>query len=260
MSEQEEDFAAMFEASVKAQRFERGQTIQGTSPAIGPKVAFVSIGGKGEAADRPRGAEGRRRRHRGLGRRPHRGDGGLDRRRHRAVAQGRPQRRHAARARGRVPSRALRRRQGREGGQGRLRSPHRPRARVLPALPDRHRPHRGSGGARGKAYAFRIIEYKDGGKDLVVSRRQQLEDEQQAKAAELRKSIVPGAVLTGRVASVRDFGAFIDLGGGIQGLLHVSEMSWSRARQTRRDRRASATRSPSRCCASTRPRRRSRSA
>jgi small subunit ribosomal protein S1 len=80
----------------------------------------------------------------------------------------------------------------------------------------------------GKTYAFRIIEYKDGGKDLVVSRRQHLEFEQKAKAAELRKAIVPGAVLPGRVASVQDFGAFIDLGGGIQGLLHVSEMSWSR--------------------------------
>ena len=44
----------------------------------------------------------------------------------------------------------------------------------------------------------------------------------------MRKSIVPGAVLSGRVASVLDFGAFVDLGGGIQGLLHVSEMGWSR--------------------------------
>ena len=81
----------------------------------------------------------------------------------------------------------------------------------------------------GKTYAFRIIEYKDGGKNIVVSRRKQLEDEQQANAAAVRKSIVPGAVLPGRVASVLDFGAFVDLGGGIQGLLHVSEMSWSRA-------------------------------
>src|SRR6185436_16494188 len=76
---------------------------------------------------------------------------------------------------------------------------------------------------------FRILEYKDGGKSIVVSRRKQLEEEQQANAAAVRKSIVPGAVLAGRVASVLDFGAFVDLGGGIQGLLHVSEMSWSRA-------------------------------
>jgi small subunit ribosomal protein S1 len=40
--------------------------------------------------------------------------------------------------------------------------------------------------------------------------------------------VVAGAVLTGRVASVPAFGAFVDLGGGVQGLLHVSEMGWSR--------------------------------
>jgi small subunit ribosomal protein S1 len=44
----------------------------------------------------------------------------------------------------------------------------------------------------------------------------------------VRESIVEGAVLRGRVASVREFGAFVDLGGGVQGLLHVSEMTWSR--------------------------------
>ena len=54
----------------------------------------------------------------------------------------------------------------------------------------------------GQIYAFRIIEYKDGGKDIVVSRRKHLEEQQRASAAEVRKSIVPGAVLTGRVASV----------------------------------------------------------
>jgi ribosomal protein S1 len=41
-----------------------------------------------------------------------------------------------------------------------------------------------------------------------------------------------GAVVTGRVTSVRDFGAFVDLGGGVQGLLHVSEMGWSRVSDT----------------------------
>jgi small subunit ribosomal protein S1 len=84
----------------------------------------------------------------------------------------------------------------------------------------------------GRVYQFRIIEYKEGGRNLVVSRRALLEEEQRASAVEVRKSIVPGAVLTGRVASVRDFGAFIDLGGGVQGLLHVSEMGWSRVSDT----------------------------
>ena len=49
MSEPDEDFAAMFEASVKAKRFETGQTLEGTIVAIGPEVAFVNVGGKGEA-------------------------------------------------------------------------------------------------------------------------------------------------------------------------------------------------------------------
>ena len=50
MDEPDEDFATMFEASLKAKRFENGQTIEGTIVAIGPEVAFVNVGGKGEAA------------------------------------------------------------------------------------------------------------------------------------------------------------------------------------------------------------------
>ena len=84
----------------------------------------------------------------------------------------------------------------------------------------------------GRVYTFRIIEYKEGGRNLVVSRRVLLEEEQQASAADVRKSIVEGAVMTGRVASVREFGAFVDLGGGVQGLLHVSEMAWARVSDT----------------------------
>jgi len=81
---------------------------------------------------------------------------------------------------------------------------------------------------QGKVYAFRIVEYKQDGKNIVVSRRALLEDEERERAEEVRKLIVRDAVLPGRVVSVRDYGAFVDLGGGIQGLLHVSEMSWSR--------------------------------
>ena len=40
----------MFEASLKAKRFEKGQTIEGTIVAIGPEVAFIDVGGKGEAS------------------------------------------------------------------------------------------------------------------------------------------------------------------------------------------------------------------
>ena len=72
------------------------------------------------------------------------------------------------------------------------------------------------------------LEYNNGGKDIVLSRRKLLEAQQRAEAEQVRKSIVPGAVLDGRVTSVLDFGAFVELGGGIQGLVQVSEMSWTR--------------------------------
>ena len=49
MSEPEDDFATMFEASLQAKRIDKGQTIEGTIVAIGPEVAFVDVGGKGEA-------------------------------------------------------------------------------------------------------------------------------------------------------------------------------------------------------------------
>jgi small subunit ribosomal protein S1 len=84
----------------------------------------------------------------------------------------------------------------------------------------------------GRVYEFRIIEYKEGGKNLIVSRRALLEEAQRASAGEIRRSIVAGAVMTGRVTSVREFGAFVDLGAGVQGLLHVSEMGWSRVSDT----------------------------
>jgi small subunit ribosomal protein S1 len=80
----------------------------------------------------------------------------------------------------------------------------------------------------GRVYEFRIIEYKEGGRNIVVSRRVLLEEAQRERAREVWQSITPGAVLAGHVSSVRDFGAFVDLGAGVQGLLHVSEMSWAR--------------------------------
>ena len=69
-----------------------------------------------------------------------------------------------------------------------------------------------------------MIEYKNGGRYVVLSRRSTLRRAARERG-KVRKSIVVDAVLTGRVVSVLDFGAFVDLGGGIQGLLHVSEMS-----------------------------------
>lgn len=81
----------------------------------------------------------------------------------------------------------------------------------------------------GRVYTFKIVEYREDGQRFVVSRRRLQEEEQAALAAQVRGKVVVDAVLSGRVVSVREFGAFVDLGGGVQGLLHASEMSWSRS-------------------------------
>jgi small subunit ribosomal protein S1 len=77
----------------------------------------------------------------------------------------------------------------------------------------------------GQRHKFRVTEIRGG--NAILSRRALLEEERAAKAAELRKSLAVGAQLEGTVTSVRDFGAFVDLG-GLEGLVHVSELSHQR--------------------------------
>jgi small subunit ribosomal protein S1 len=76
----------------------------------------------------------------------------------------------------------------------------------------------------GQTFDFRILEYTEDGRRIVVSRAALLREEHDARAAEAREKVVPGAVLKGRVRSITDFGAFVDLG-GIDGLVHVTEIS-----------------------------------
>jgi small subunit ribosomal protein S1 len=227
VTEPEEDFAAMFEASVQAKRLDKGDSVEGTVVAIGEEVAFVDVGGKGEATmdlAELRDADG--------GVEVAVGDriqaivistaGGLtlSRRLARRAATER-QIEDAFHARLPVEGKVERAVKGgyevRIGGQ-----------RAFCPLSQIGSPGAEPSALEGQVFEFRIIEYSEGGRNLVVSRRALLEEEQQARAAEVRRTIVVGAVLTGRVASVRDFGAFVDLGGGVQGLLHVSEMAWSR--------------------------------
>src|SRR5438552_4624893 len=76
----------------------------------------------------------------------------------------------------------------------------------------------------GQSFEFRVTELSDDGRRIVVSRAVLLKEQAAARAEEIRKVIVPGAELTGTVKTLTPFGAFIDLG-GVDGLLHVSEMS-----------------------------------
>ncbi|MEW6433073.1 MAG: S1 RNA-binding domain-containing protein [Myxococcota bacterium] len=74
----------------------------------------------------------------------------------------------------------------------------------------------------GQRLTFRVTEVKD--RKVVLSRRAILEEENRAKAAELKKTLSVGKVLKGTIVNVQAFGAFVDLG-GLEGLIPVSEMS-----------------------------------
>ena len=224
---EEEDFAAMFEASLQARQLEKGETIEGSIVAIGPEVALVDVGGKGEAvidADELKNAEGEI--EFAVGDRVQAmvvsTTGGVKLSRRLAGAAASDRQFEDAFHSG-LPVEGKVERQVKGGYEVRI-------GRHRAFCPISQIDVRGADALahEGNVYQFRIIEYKDGGANIVVSRRALLEEEQRANAAAVRETIIPGAVLTGRVTSIRDFGAFVDLGAGIQGLVHVSEMSWSR--------------------------------
>ncbi|ODS52187.1 MAG: hypothetical protein ABS36_18335 [Acidobacteria bacterium SCN 69-37] len=222
-----EDFAALFAASLTTARLDTGQVVEGTIVALGSDVAFVDVGAKGEAtlalADLANA------------------DGVVE-----AKVGDRVQATIVSTTGGLTLSRKLQRgaaaaRQLEDAFRtglpvdGKVDAEVKGGFSVTVAGQRAFCPFsqidivRGTDPAvhLGHVYTFRIIEYGEGGRKFVVSRRALLEAEQQARADEVRRALTVGAVVTGRVVSVRDFGAFIDLGGNVQGLLHVSEMGWS---------------------------------
>jgi small subunit ribosomal protein S1 len=79
----------------------------------------------------------------------------------------------------------------------------------------------------GETYKFKIIKFNRRRGNIVLSRRVLLEKERETHRKETLKNLEEGAVLQGVVKNITDYGAFIDLG-GIDGLLHVTDMSWGR--------------------------------
>ncbi len=81
----------------------------------------------------------------------------------------------------------------------------------------------------GQKLRFRITRYEATGRgaNVVLSRRALLEEEQAARAAQVRSTLAVGAVIKGRVSALKEYGAFVDLG-GVEGMLHVSELGFSR--------------------------------
>jgi len=184
----------MFEASLKAKRFERGQTIEGTIVAIGPEVAFIDVGGKGEASIDVAELKDP--------------DGDIE-----VVVGERIQAVVVSTAGGLTLSRKLARgaatlrqledafhsglpvegKVEREVKGGYEVSIARQRAFCPFSQIDLHRTE--GAAHEGRVYQFRIVEFKEHGRNLVVSRRALLEEQQRAAADEVRRSIVAGAVM-----------------------------------------------------------------
>jgi small subunit ribosomal protein S1 len=79
----------------------------------------------------------------------------------------------------------------------------------------------------GKKLLFKITEYRDSGRSLVLSNRKVLEEERERTREDLKKTLTKDMVVKGTVKSLRPFGAFVDIG-GIEALLPISEVGWSR--------------------------------
>ena len=79
----------------------------------------------------------------------------------------------------------------------------------------------------GEKFKFKVIKFNKKRGNIVLSRRVLLEKEREELKKETLKNLKEGAILKGVVKNLTDYGAFIDLG-GIDGLLHVTDMSWGR--------------------------------
>ena len=79
-----------------------------------------------------------------------------------------------------------------------------------------------------RTFPFKILEYGEDGKKIVLSRRALLEQEKEAKVGKLKESLAVGMEVTVEVKSIRNFGVFVDIG-GVDGLVPVSEISWDRS-------------------------------
>jgi small subunit ribosomal protein S1 len=77
----------------------------------------------------------------------------------------------------------------------------------------------------GQTFAFRVLEFGEEGANVILSRRALLEEEQQARVAQLKESLSVGQEASVRVKSIQKFGVFVDLG-GIDGLIPMSELAW----------------------------------
>jgi small subunit ribosomal protein S1 len=79
----------------------------------------------------------------------------------------------------------------------------------------------------GQTYDFKVLKINTERRNIVISRRELIEEQRQDKRRKLLTDIKPGDVRRGSVKNITDYGAFIDLD-GLDGLLHITDMSWGR--------------------------------
>jgi small subunit ribosomal protein S1 len=79
----------------------------------------------------------------------------------------------------------------------------------------------------GNAYEFKVVKINQERQNIVLSRRELIEQERLERRQKLLSEMTPGDIRKGTVKNITDFGAFIDLN-GIDGLLHITDMSWGR--------------------------------
>jgi small subunit ribosomal protein S1 len=89
------------------------------------------------------------------------------------------------------------------------------------------RPVRNLDALIGKSFDFKILKFNKKRSNIVLSRRALLEKEREEKKSETLKVLEEGRVMEGVVKNITDYGVFVDLG-GIDGLLHITDMSWGR--------------------------------
>ena len=79
-----------------------------------------------------------------------------------------------------------------------------------------------------KKFDFIITKYEPKGRNIVVSRRQLLDLNKAEKEGSFLENTKTGDIISGKVTRLEKFGAFVDIGDGVEGLVHISEIGWSR--------------------------------